>query len=345
MERYLITGGAGFLGYHLVERLLEEGHFVTVLDIDDIPEKDVAARVRFVKGDVRRAEDAQRSLEGVTRVIHAAGALPLWRPEDIFSVNVHGTRVLLQEMRRKGLGSMVFISTTAVYGAPEKHPIYETDPVVPLGPYAESKIKAEAICEEFRRQGMHIPIIRPKTFIGKGRLGIFQILLDWVESGKKIPIIGRGQNYYQLLAVEDFVDMILFVDRHEGEEANTIFNVGAKRYGTVMEDLGALCAHAGSGARVLATPAPLVKAALWVFETLRISPIYYWVYMTADQDSFVSLEKIERLGWSPKYSNAETLIDTYDWYRANAKNIKKESGVNHRSPWDQKVLSLIKKVM
>src|SRR5262249_47514409 len=152
--------------------------------------------------------------------------------------------------------------------------------------------------------------------VGTGRLGVFQILFDWVQAGKRIPVIGSGKNRYQLLEVEDLCQAIILAATAPAERANDTFNVGAKRFGTVREDLGALCQAAGSAPRVLPTPAPLVKAVLQLLERLRLSPLYKWVYGTADKDSFVSTEKIERaLGWQPKYSNAEALIRAYRWYQ------------------------------
>ncbi|MDX1643886.1 MAG: NAD(P)-dependent oxidoreductase, partial [Thermoanaerobaculia bacterium] len=100
-----------------------------------------------------------------------------------------------------------------------------------------------------------------------------------------------------------------------------------------------------SGARVMGTPAPLVKAFLAVAETLKLSPLYKWVYGTADKDSFVSIDRAkERLGWQPRYSNAETLVRAYEWYHANKDKIPKGSGITHRIGWDQGILKIFKKL-
>ena len=105
-------------------------------------------------------------------------------------------------------GGSILISSTAVYGVPERHPIHEDDPLVGVGWYGESKIEAELLAGEFGRRGLDVVIVRPKTFIGPERLGVFEILFDWIREGRRIPILGDGGNLYQLLAVEDLVDAV-----------------------------------------------------------------------------------------------------------------------------------------
>ena len=104
---------------------------------------------------------------------------------------------------------------------------------------------------------------------------MFQILYDWVESGVKIPIIGNGKNRYQLFEVEDLVDAILLASTLPLEKVNDTFNVGAKEFKTVNEDVGAMCEYAGTGSRVMPTPAGLVKPALRLFST-ALWPYQLW---------------------------------------------------------------------
>ena len=340
-----ITGGAGFLGYHLCERLADKFDGIIVLDIASIDEAEYPNGVRYVRVDVRDPDGLKKALAGADLVVHAAAALPLWRKKDIFSTNVDGTRNVLSAAKECGIKRVVCVSSTAVYGVPEKHPIYEEDEVIGVGPYGESKIEAEKLCEEYRQKGMCVPVVRPKTFVGTGRLGVFQILYDWIKSGKRIPIIGDGTNRYQLLGVGDLVDAIYLTLTLPQDKVNDTFNVGAKEFGTVLEDLGALCEFAGTGARIMCTPAWVVKPLLELFWTMRISPLYKWVYGTADRDSFVSIERaVNGLGWSPGYSNAEALIESYRWYLEHYED-SKASGLTHRVAWKQGILGLFKKLL
>lgn len=355
--RVLITGGAGFFGLHMARKLLMEGHKVVLLDIADFDLSEYETlgeplpeswrnRVEFIRGDVRDLATVEKALDNVDVVIHAAAALPLWHPRDIFETNVNGTRIVLELSRKRGVEKVVFISSTAVYGIPEKHPIYEDDPLDGVGPYGKSKIAAEQICLSFRHRGMVVPIVRPKTFIGPGRLGVFQILFDWVERGKPIPIIGRGSNRYQLLDVDDLTEAVMKLLTLPAELVNDTFNIGAERFGTVREDVQALCDHAGTGAFVLPTPAQLAKGALMILEALKLSPLYKWVYGTADKDSFVAIDRAKvKLNWQPKYSNAESLCRTYDWYLLHKREIQGRTGVTHRVPWRQGALRIVRDLL
>lgn len=346
--RIAVTGGAGFLGYHLARQLGGAGHSVRLLDIVAPPEEDSETPPDFRECDVRDRDALVEAFADCDAVVHAAAALPLWKREEIYSTNIDGTENVLSVCRELGIDRVVHISSTAVYGVPDKHPLDEDDPMVGVGPYGETKIVAEEICDRYRQSengGLCVCIVRPKTFVGSGRLGVFQILYEWVEEGKRIPAIGDGRNRYQLLEVQDLVDSIYLGLTVDPERANQTFNIGAERFSTVREDMGALCEHAGTGARVIGTPARLVKLFLAIAEKLKISPLYKWVYGTADRDSFVSIERAKReLGWQPRYSNAEALIHSYDWYMANKASLPTGSGITHRVGWDQGVLKILKKL-
>lgn len=349
-DTYIITGGAGFLGLHLARKFAEHGaKKLVLLDIADYYKDEYPEGIcEFVVGDVRdvRLLDALLAEHKPAAIVHGAAALPLWKPEEIYDVNLRGTLNVLTAAERAGGTRVVFISSTAVYGVPDKHPLLEDDPMVGVGPYGSTKIEGEQLCEEFRARGLCVPVIRPKTFIGVERLGVFQILYDWIESGKRIPIIGNGRNRYQLLEVEDLAEAIWLATSLPVEQANDTFNIGSLEFRSVMEDVGAVCAYAGTGARPMPTPAGPIKAALKGFERAGLSPLYEWVYGTADKDSFVSVDKARtQLGWEPQYSNADALIRSYQWYIDNKHKIQQGTGVTHRIAWDQGILRIFKTFM
>jgi nucleoside-diphosphate-sugar epimerase len=257
---------------------------------------------------------------------------------EIMSVNIEGTATMLAAAREAGVGRFMFISSTSVYGVPKVHPLFEDSPLVGVGPYGESKIAAE---ELVRRSVLDTVIIRPKTFLGPERLGVFEILFDWIREGKRIPMLGSGDNRYQLLAVEDLVDAI--VRAAEADVGGEVFNVGATEFGTVRTDLQALIDHAGTTARLRAVPAKPAEVVLRALDLAKLSPLGEWHYKTASRDSFVDVSKAERmLGWRPAKSNPQTLIENYDWYTANRAHMK-SAGLTHRVPWNQQALSWIKK--
>jgi nucleoside-diphosphate-sugar epimerase len=338
---YAISGGAGFLGLHLSRRLLAHGHQVRTLDVVPLDDAELERSVEELRGDVRDVDQVRALVGGADVVVHAAAALPIQASRaSIRSVNVGGTENVLKEAREAGVRRVVFISSTAVYGVPEKHPIEEDDPLVGVGSYGESKIDAEALC---RVAAVETTIIRPKTFVGPERLGVFEILFDWIREGRRIYILGQGHNRYQLLAVEDLVDAIVRA-ADAPEAARETFNVGATEFGTVRSDLQALIDHAGSESRLRPIPVRPAELVLRGLELARLSPLAEWHYKTAHKDSFVDVSKAQRLlGWQPRLSNSQTLIETYDWYLANRERVGK-AGVTHRVPWNQQALGLLKKL-
>ena len=340
---YFVTGGAGFLGINLVRHLLARGHQVVSYDMSafDYPEKD---RVRCETGDIRDFDALKKAMEGAQIVVHTAAALPLYSPEDIHTTDVDGTRNVLQASLDLGVERMIMISSTAVYGVPDHHPLYETDEMIGVGPYGKAKIEAEQVCQEFRAKGMCVPIIRPKSFIGPERLGGFALFYDWAKDGCGFPMIGSGNNRYQLLDVEDLCDAIYLCATLDRDVVNDVFNIGAKEFTTMKEDYQAVLDYAGYGKKIRSLPEKPVIWTLKLLEKLKLSPLYAWVYETAAKDSFVSIEKAEKvLGFKPKHSNKDALIRNYQWYLNNLASFEHSTGVSHRVPWNQGILKLAKK--
>lgn len=346
--KILVTGAAGFLGLHLANYLDKKGNSLILLDIAGFEKSEYPKNCQFVIGDIRDKSLMKKVTKDVDCVIHAAAALPLWNKKDILDINVKGTANLLSSSLDNKVKKFIYISSTAVYGVPKKHPIYEGDPLVGVGPYGESKIAAEKVCDQYRRKGLTVSVLRPKTFIGTYRLGVFEILFDWIKDGKKIPVIGNGKNRYQLLDVDDLVEAIyLLLFEKNKRKINKTFNIGAGKFNTVGTDLQGLFDYASSGSKILKTPAFFVKKTLWLFEKMKLSPLYRWVYDTADKDSFVSIDLLTKtLNWHPRYSNTEALIKAYSWYQKNYKKIKtKSAGITHTTGWKQGILGVIKKFM
>lgn len=343
MSRYLITGGAGFLGINLTRYLLERGHEVTCLDFADFDYPDVAERVRFVRGDIRDRGAVNRAMEGVDVVVHTAAALPLYTREDIFSTDVDGTRNVVDSAFRNGVKRVIHISSTAVYGIPDHHPLREDDKLDGVGPYGQAKILAEEVCVAYRKRGLWVTVIRPKSFVGPERLGVFALLYDWAKDGRGFPMIGSGKNRYQLLDVEDLCQAIYLAATGDPSVVNDTFNVGAKEFKTMGEDYQAVLDQAGRGKRIVPFPAMPLIWTLRVLELFHLSPLYKWVYETASTDSFVSIEKAERvLGYQPTYSNQQALVRNFQWYLDNLPRFENTSGVSHRVPWKQGVLAFAK---
>ena len=342
---FFITGGSGFLGINLIRYLLDRGHLITNLDLVEFTYPDCKDRITSYQGDIRNREDVIKAMQGADIVIHCAAALPLYPPEEIYSTDIEGTRIVLEEAQKHGVDRFIHISSTAVYGIPDHHPLVEEDALQGVGAYGEAKVAAEKLCLDFRDQGMCLSIVRPKSFIGPERLGIFAMLYEWAAEGHNFPTLGTGDNLYQYLDVEDLCDAIYLLATLPKEKVNDTFNIGAKEYGTPKTDFGAVLDAAGYGKRVIPIPAKPAILILRMLEKIGVSPIYKWIYETLPEESFVSIEKAEKvLGYSPKYSNIDALLRNYKWYLENIEELKKneQGGVTHRVPWKQGALSLAK---
>jgi nucleoside-diphosphate-sugar epimerase len=338
----LVTGGSGFLGINLVRLLLSRGVAVRTLDIAafDYPERPL---VDAILGDIRDARAVDEAMAGVDTVVHCAAALPLASEAEIQSTDVGGTGLLLAAALRHGVSRFIFISSTAVYGIPDHHPVLESDALHGVGPYGCAKIEAERLCLGYREQGLCVPILRPKSFVGPERLGAFELLYDWAFDGHGFPVLGRGDNPYQLLDVADLCEVIHLCMTLEPARVNDSFNVGAKEFGTMRDNFQAVLDRAGHGRHVVSLPARPAVLLLRLLEALRLSPLYRWIYETADRESAVSIDRLrERLGYTPAHSNRDALIRNYEWYLAHRAEFQGRSGISHRVPWKHGFLRLAK---
>lgn len=342
-DRVLVTGGSGFLGINLIRFLHRRGRAITSLDLVEFDYPDLRGTIRAIRGDIRDVDAVRRAMERVSVVVHAAAALPLYSRDDIFTTDVDGTRNVLDAALEAGVDRVIQISSTAVYGIPDHHPLLEDDPLRGVGPYGEAKVQAEATCLQYRAKGLCVPILRPKSFVGPERLGVFALLYDWAQDGHNFPVLGSGRNRYQLLDVEDLCEAIHLAATLDRERVNDTFNIGAKEFATMREDYQAVLDRAGFGKRIVSLPAAPAIWTLRLLELLKLSPLYRWVYETACEDSFVSIEKAERvLGFRPRYSNREALLRNFEWYLANRARFEHSSGISHRVPWKQGILRLAK---
>jgi 2-alkyl-3-oxoalkanoate reductase len=251
---------------------------------------------------------------------------------------------VLETARDARVARVVHISTTAVYGLPTQVPTPETHPREPVDVYGRAKADAEVVCERFRAEGMCLPVLRPKTFVGPGRMGLFAMLFEWADEGRHFPVLGRGDVRIQMCAIEDLVDCVHTVLTAPDEVANDTFNVAAARFGTLREDFQAVLDAAGHRRRVVSIPARPAVAALGLLQRTRLSPVYGRLLHKLLADSYVSTDKArERLGFEPRYSNQEALLRAYQWWRENAAGGGDPTpGRTSTQPWRQGVLSAAK---
>ncbi|NAS20951.1 NAD-dependent epimerase/dehydratase family protein [Herbidospora sp. NEAU-GS84] len=328
----VVTGSAGMLGSTLLRRLRETGR--PTLGVDLNPAEGAAA-------DIRDTARMTELLAGADAVVHCASALPSYPDDEIHSVIVEGTRSVLTAARDAGVPRVVHISSTAVYGLPKLVPTPEDHPREPVDPYSRAKAAAEEVAEKFRADGLCVPIIRPKTFLGPGRMGLFAMLFEWAEEGHGFPVLGRGGARIQMLAIDDLVDAILLVLDAPDDLANDTYNIAAAEFATLREDFQAVLDAAGHGRRVRSVPAGPALALLRMLGRTGLSPVYDRLLYKLLDDSYVAIGKArDRLGFAPRHSNRDAILGAYAWWRENAQ--AKTAGRTSRDAWRQGALSLVK---
>ena len=300
---WAISGGAGFLGLHLARRLLADGHEVRTLDLAPLDEPDLERSVEELRGDVRSVHDARALVDGADVLVHAAAALPIQASrESIRSVNVGGPATLLAAAAEAGVRRDVLVSSTAVYGIPKVHPIHEGDPLVGVGWYGESKIEAEEVSREFGRRGLEFAIVRPKTFIGPERLGVFEILFDWIREGRRISTSGAARTATSCSRSRISSRRSCWRPSGRGRGGDGQRRRRVVRHGARRSPVADRPRRVAS--RLTPVPVRPAEIALRALELLHVSPLAEWHYKTAHRDSFVAIEHAEELlGWSPRLSN------------------------------------------
>lgn len=339
----LITGGCGFLGVHLARFFIKHNYKVLLLDTVPLTATDLVGKVEVINCDIRNFTRLDKAFKNITYIVHAAAALPIHHNRKyIFDVNVNGTKSVLRAALRNKVKKLVFISTTAMYGVPRTLPEKETDKIYPIGHYGESKAQAEKLCLAYEKKGLPLNILRPKSFLGPERLGVFTIWFEAIYNNRPVFILGNGNNLYQLLEVGDLCNAIesALTTRVSGQ----IFNIGAGKFGTWRESLGAVIKKANSKSKIISLPVKPTQFALTILEFLNLSPLVAWHYKTFPVDSYVSIEKARRkLKFSPTKSNEDILIESYEWYKNHRKEFIGKEGTTHRTVWNFKLVDIAQK--
>ncbi|MFP5256837.1 MAG: NAD-dependent epimerase/dehydratase family protein [Acidimicrobiia bacterium] len=338
----LVTGGSGYFGTILVDRALARGDRVRVLDLNP-PEPRPGAAVEAIEGDVRDLAVVRRASEGADLVLHNVAQVPLAKDRHLFwSVNVVGTANVLLAAREQRVAKVVSTSSSAVFGIPEANPVVEDTTPRPLEAYGRAKLEAEVLCHEAAAAGLDVSIVRPRTILGHGRLGIMAILFELVAEGAPVFVLDGGYNRYQFVHAEDLADACLLAGDRPGAET---YNVGATEFGTMRETLQALVDHAGTGSRVRSLPSRPAALGMQLVSRLGQAPFapYHWL-LYGESLWFDTTKAQQQLGWQPRHSNADMVIESYDWFLAHRDELGTEGRSHHQSPARMGVLRLIKKL-
>ena len=311
MARYLVTGGAGFIGSHIVDRLVADKHQVRVLDdlssgkLDNL--KGVKDRVEFVKGDIRDRKIMKQAVKDVERILSVAA----WRSvpksmEDAYGytdVNVLGTANLLEEAVKAKVKRVVCISSSSVYGETTKVPMTETDPANPLSPYAASNLVNEIYCGMFYRGfGLETVAVRyfnvfgPRQSLENDYAVVIPKFITSLLKKQSPPVYGDGKQSRDFTYVDNVAEATIMASQVAGVGAGEGFNIALGEEHTLLDLLEQLNKIIGTNIKP-------------DFKPKRAGDVY---------KTYADSSKAERmLGWKGKVNFAEGLRRSVEWFRAN----------------------------
>ena len=315
----LVTGGAGFIGSHVAERLLRDGHDVCVVDeVNDyyapaLKEENIeilraAGPVKFHRADIcdeRKMERifSTRTPEIVIHLAARAGVRPsLEQPLLYEHVNVRGTLVLLELCRKMNIGNFIFASSSSVYGAANRVPFSEDDRVDrPISPYAATKVAGEKLCYTYSHlYGIRIACLRFFTVYGPRQRPDLAIrkFTDMISSGETIPVYGDGSSRRDYTFIEDIAEGVLAAMRHPAPY--DIFNLGNSSPVDLVTLIQTIEEAVGRKARIR-----------WLPDQPGDVPVTY-----------ADIHKAKRLlGYSPRTKLPEGIQKFVDWYCDPARSV------------------------
>lgn len=320
--KHIIFGGDGFVGRHTTDKLLAMGEQVLVCDIKksplpmydkaeyqhiDIMSPDQLATVKIAPDDI--------VYNLAARMLH-----PIVHRKDrydyFFSVDYQGGVYIIDAMERAGCTQLVQFSTDMVYGHMVTAPPAKTDhPRNPIGEYADSKRVLEDFCIKKRAEGLRVSIFRPRLVNGPGRVGILGSLFKLIRHSLPVPIIGNGQNRYQMISVFDCASAAI-ASAQKGI-VNGEFNLGSANPIKVKILLSNLINHAGSRSFLVPLPGSLVKLALKILDYVNMPLMVPEQFEIADTDYVIDIETtMKGLDWKPQFSDEEMMLEAYDRYIA-----------------------------
>jgi len=242
--KYVITGGAGFIGSHITKALLEEGHDITVIDNLNTGKEEnlelVKDQINFVKGNILDNELLEEITTNVDGVFHQAALASVQdsfsKPEEYHDVNVNGTENILK-LAKKNNFKVVYASSSSVYGNPERIPILESDNKNPINPYAETKLRKEELAIKYAEMGVKVIGLRYFNVFGKGQskeyAGVLKLFLERIRDELPPKINGDGTQFRDFVYVKDVVDANIM--SMKSEVNHEFFNVGTNTSITIFD--------------------------------------------------------------------------------------------------------------
>ena len=190
---------------------------------------------------------------------------------------------------------------------------------------------------------MSISIIRPRTILGHGRLGIFSILFSWVKEGINIPVLNNGENIYQFIHADDLADALILSSKNN--QHISYYNIGSERFYSMRDTLTSLCKYADSGSKVYSLPLRPIEIIMNLTSFVGLSPLGPYHSLMYGRSLYFNIDKAkDELGFKPKYDSNMMLIESYDWYVKHiyGKKFLNENTSEHTKPVKELFLSSVR---
>jgi len=304
----LVTGGSGFFGGYLVQKLISKFYNVSIFDLNPSS----YSGVKTILGDIRNKDQLEKSLENIDIIFHNVAQVPLSNNKKLlWDVNFEGTKNLLELSFKNKIKKIVFTSTSAVYGVPINNPVSEITEPLPLEDYGKAKLAAENLCRLYSNQyNLDVTIIRPRTILGAGRLGIFEFLFDWIKNDYPVPVFNNGKNIYQFIHASDLADACILSSKQIGYNE---YNVGAVQYGTMHDLINNLINSVQSKSRIVSLPMIFFEKIMNFTSKIGISPFSPYHSLMYGRSLYFDISKIKKeLNFEPKYSCDKAILESYN---------------------------------
>jgi nucleoside-diphosphate-sugar epimerase len=337
----LVTGGSGFLGALISRRLAERGEHVLAVDLRE--DEGRPAGVDFAACDVRDRKRLAELMRGIDIVHHNAALVPLTKSgREFWSVNVEGSRAVAESAAAAGVSAFIHMSSSAIFGIPKDAPITLRSVPAPAEIYGRSKWAGEqAVTAACGAGGVPLVVIRPRTILAPSRLGIFQILFQWIRENRNVYCIGPGNSRFQFVHADDLMAayMLALDKRKPG-----IYNVGTDQFGSIRSALENLIAFAGSTSKVKSLPERATILSLRALDVLGLSPLAPYHYLTYSAAFYFDIEPMLALGWKPLYSNDRMLQESYQWFVEHGREKPGDAASPHRKAVKERILGLLRRL-
>ena len=345
MTTVLITGGAGFFGDILIRRLLAEGFRCVSIDLEKSTLEH--ANLINIQGDIRDRMLLEKTFSGqkFDAVYHLAAILAhaVKDKEFLWTSNVNGTRNIVAMAEKFAVPRVIFTSSNCLWGEDFNRPIREDDTPKPVEIYGRSKWEAEKIIAAGTPGGQHFNwvTIRCPTIIDEGRLGLLAILFEFIDEGRKVWLVGGGDNRYQFIYAQDLVDACLKALTYK---KSAIFNIGSDNVKTLKEVYQYVIAKANTKARVASLPRRITLLGMRLAYLLKMSPLGPYQYKMIASSFIFDTNKIKQeLHWQPTLTNEEMLARAYGYYHQHRDDIHARTAVSaHRQAAKMGIIKLLK---